>query len=35
MKKFYTARYDDVFKNAIVNDKKVFKEFLETALNLK
>lgn len=35
MKKFYTSRYDDVFKNALVNDKKIFKEFLEMSLDLK
>lgn len=35
MKKFYTSRYDDVFKNALVNDKKIFKEFLEISLDLK
>ena len=27
MKKFYTSRYDDVFKNALVNDKKYLKNF--------
>ena len=32
---FYTAKYDKVFKNAIVNDKQVFKTFLEQALNIK